>query len=140
MAIPVILSRDGVSVYPATIPEAIIDPTTGEPINLGGGMVYTINGAPADQTGNFTITANDLTAAPASHTHEINDITGLQTALNNKSNSEHTHDMVSSIVVNNASVTGNVRLVGSGNVQIARSNNTITISITPYTVDVGSTF
>lgn len=37
MAIPVILSRNGLTVYPATIPAAIIDPETGSSANLVAG-------------------------------------------------------------------------------------------------------
>jgi hypothetical protein len=38
MAIPVILSRNGQTVYPATIPDAIIDPNTGSPVDLNAGI------------------------------------------------------------------------------------------------------
>ena len=34
MANTVILSRNGSTVYPATIPDAIIDPNTGKPFNF----------------------------------------------------------------------------------------------------------
>lgn len=135
MAIPVILSRNGISVYPATIPEAIIDPETGEPFNLGRNMEYTINNQPADSNGNFTIDASDIGAAITGHTHAISDITNLQTALDGKAASGHTHTMVQTISVNGSSVTGDVVLQGSGNIQLVQNGNIITVRLTPHTVD-----
>ena len=49
--------------------------------------VDSING----QTGAVTLTAADLSAAALSHTHTIANVSGLQSALNLKSNTDHTH-------------------------------------------------
>lgn len=147
--IQAISDGNGGYIYPVTIANAIIDPETGEPAQLGGSdMVYTITagtGAGAtliepDSNGNFTVTAADLGAAAATHSHAVSDITGLQDALDGKSGISHTHDMVSSIVVGGSTVSGEVQIVGTGNVAATRSGNTITLSITPFTSDVGSTF
>lgn len=135
MAIPAILSKNGVTIYPATIPQAIIDPETGEPANLGSDMEYTINSQTADENGNFTVTGELVGAANAVHTHDIADINNLQTTLDGKSNTNHTHTMVTGINVNNATVTGNVRLKGVGNVSLSQSEDSISISITPYLTD-----
>ena len=125
-------------IYPVTITDAIIDPETGEPIDfsaLGAQEVeYTINNQHADANGNFNITAISLEAAPATHTHYISEITGLQAALNGKSNTDHTHIMVTSIGLegSNVTATGNVQLKGVGNVVLSQVGNAISIAITPY--------
>lgn len=137
MATPMILSKNGITIYPATIPQAIIDPETGLPAQLGGADVeYTINNQPADNEGNFTITAVDLGAASANHTHPISTIEGLQDALDGKASSNHTHNVVTSISVNGVSATGSINIVGTGNVDITKSAETINIAITPFEVDV----
>ena len=131
---------DGIGgyVYPVTITDAIIDPQTGEPIDfsaLGAQEVeYTINNQHADANGNFTITAASLNAAAATHTHYISEISGLQSALNGKSNTDHTHIMVTSIGLEGSTVTatGNVQIKGIGNVVLSQSGNVISIAITPY--------
>ena len=135
MALPAYLSRNGVTVYPVTVPQAIIDPETGEPANLGSNMTYTINGQQADANGNFTIDANDIGAAVTGHTHAISDVTGLQAALGGKAASGHTHTMVKSISIGGSSVTGDVVLQGSGNVQLVQNGNIITVRLMPHTVD-----
>ena len=140
------LIKDGNDkVYPVTIPAAIIDPQTGEPVNFstqaqgGSAVAYTINNKSADNNGNFTISASDLGAASANHNHAIADIASLQTALDGKAAANHTHTMVTSLVVNGSTVTDVVEFRGSGNVQVSQSGNEISISITPYTLDTGST-
>ena len=135
MAIPTLLSRNGVTVYPATIPQAIIDPETGEPANLGSDMEYTINNQSADENGNFTITAQSLGAAQTNHTHAIANVTGLQDELDGKSTSNHTHDVVTGLTVGSTKLTGDLRIVGTGNVSCTASGNDINISITPYTTE-----
>lgn len=45
--------------------------------SVGGGAVDSVNG----KTGAVVLTPGDLGAAPATHTHTISDVTGLQTAL-----------------------------------------------------------
>ena len=139
MAIPAYISKKGVTVYPVTIPQAIIDPETGEPANLGSDMEYTINNQHADASGNFTITGELVGAATAVHTHSISDVTNLQISLDAKAAIDHTHTMVTGIVVNGSTATGSVVLAGTGNVQVSQSGNEISISITPYTLDTGST-
>ena len=139
MAIPVVLSRNGISVYPATIPEAIIDPVTGQPAKLGNDMEYTINDSHADENGNFTITGELVGAAEVEHTHAISDVTNLQTTLDGKSNTDHTHTMVTGISVGGSTATGAVQLRGTGNVRVQQSGSNISISITPYTTDTSDT-
>lgn len=138
---------DGIGgyVYPVTITDAIIDPQTGEPIDfsaLGAQEVeYTITAVGgggstvlhADENGNFTVTAVQLGAAVTGHTHGISDITNLQSTLETKENKVHSHDVVTSIVVNNTTLKGDVKLVGLGNVVCSTVGDTINISITPYT-------
>lgn len=136
MAIPTLLSRNGVTVYPATIPQAIIDPETGKPANLGSDMEYTINNTHADENGNFTITAESLGAATSNHTHQISSIEGLQDELNGKSETNHTHNVVTSVSVGGSSATGAINIVGTGNINVTKSAETITISVTPFEVDV----
>jgi hypothetical protein len=135
MAIPTILSRGGTTVYPVTIPQAIIDPETGEPANLGSDMEYTINNTHADENGNFTITSELVGAAPTSHQHAISDVTDLQTTLNGKSATNHTHTMVTGISVGGSVLTGSAQVKGTGNVKVTQSGSDINITITPYTTD-----
>lgn len=135
MAIPATFSRNGVTIYPVTIPQAIIDPETGEPAKLGNDMDYTFNNTHADENGNFTITSELVGAAPAVHTHTIASVTGLQASLDGKSNSDHTHTMVTGIEADGSTVTGNVQLRGTGNVQVSQSGSNLNITITPYLTD-----
>ena len=140
MAIPVILSRNGMAVYPATIPEAIIDPTTGEPAQLGGHDVeYTINNQSADESGNFTVTAESLGAAISGHTHGLTDISGLEAAISDKAVVGHTHTIVNYIEAGGSTVTGDVEIRGTGNVQVSQRDNVITLRVTPYSVDTSET-
>lgn len=129
---------DGVGgyIYPVTIANAIIDPQTGEPITLGGSDVeYTINNQHADSSGNFSIDAEDIGAAITGHTHAIADVAELQDALDGKSATSHTHTMVHTLSVGGSTVTGDVVLQGSGNVQLIQTGNVISIRLTPHTVD-----
>lgn len=142
MAIPVILSRNGVSVYPATIPEAIIDPETGEPAKIGTDMEYTINNQQANENGNFTITAQSIGAATSNHQHEISDISGLAATLNTKAASNHTHVMVNSVQVagNASTITGPLTIQGTGNVSVTKTGaNSLQISVSPYVTDIVGT-
>lgn len=129
---------DGVGgyIYPVTIADAIIDPETGEPITLGGSEVaYTINNQSADANGNFTITAQSIGAAITGHTHAIADVDGLQTALDGCAVTGHTHTMVRALQVGGSTVTGDVILQGSGNVQLIQNGEVITIRVTPHAVN-----
>jgi hypothetical protein len=127
-------------IYPVTIADAIIDPETGEPITLGGSDVaYTINDISADSNGNFTITAADLGAAVTGHTHAIADVTGLSASLEGKAVTGHTHTMVTGIAVGGSTVTGDVQMLGTGNVVITQNGSNLVISITPYSADMSST-
>jgi hypothetical protein len=127
------------TVYPVTIADAIIDPNTGEPLDfssLGGAeMVYTINGNNADSNGNFTVTAESLGAAITGHTHGMSDINGLDTVLAGKAVVGHTHTIVNSIEAGGSTVTGDVELRGTGNIQVSQRDNVITLRVTPYSVD-----
>lgn len=53
----------------------------------GGTGVSTVNG----MVGDVVLDYSDVGAAPASHTHTIAQVTGLQTALDGKASSSHTH-------------------------------------------------
>jgi hypothetical protein len=102
----------------------------------GGTMInYTVNGEISDENGNFQVDIETIGAAPAEHTHDISQITNLQQTLNNKSNTDHTHDMVTGINVNNTVMRGEVKLVGGNNVDIQQNGNDLTIGITPYESD-----
>lgn len=142
MAIPAYLSKKGVTVYPVTIPQAIINPETGEPINLGSDMEYTINNQYADSNGNFTITAESIGAAVSGHTHNISDVANLQETLDTKANASHTHVMVNGVQVDGSTetITGQMVIRGTGNVNVSKTGaNTLQISVTPYTTDTVGT-
>lgn len=127
-------------IYPVTIANAIIDPETGEPITLGESDVeYTINDEHADSNGNFSIEAGDIGAAISGHTHAIADITGLSASLEGKAPLVHPHTMVTGISVGGSTVTGDVQLVGTGNVVISQTGSNLSIGITPYTADMSDT-
>lgn len=140
-SIKAISDGNGGYIYPVTIADAIIDPTTGEPISsLGGSDVeYTINNQSADSNGNFTITAASLDAAILGHTHSISEINDLESALASKAATGHQHDVVQSLNVNGSTITGNIRVLGAGNVVTSASGDTITITITPYTTALAQT-
>lgn len=53
-----------------------------------GEGVASVNG----QVGDVVLTYSDVGAAPASHTHTIAQVTGLQGALDGKADTSHTHD------------------------------------------------
>ena len=143
--IQAISDGQGGYIYPVTIAAAIIDPETGAPITLGGGgsdVDYTINNQSADANGNFTITAQSINAAVSGHTHEITDVTGLQTVLATKANADHTHTMVTGVQVSGSTavITGPVTLQGTGNINITKSGiSTLQISVTPYATDTVGT-
>lgn len=106
-------------------------------------LAYTVNGQGPDSTGNFQIglglEAGQIAAAAQQHTHDIQDINGLQSALDNKSDVDHSHTMVTGINVNNNVLNGEVKLVGERNVEIKQDENSINIGITPYTSDTTRT-
>lgn len=93
------------------------------------GQEYTINNNAADSNGNFSITASELEAAPAVHTHAISDVTGLQTQLDGKSPTNHTHRLVQSLNVGDVSISDAVKLVGGDNVSLETVLNTIYINV-----------
>lgn len=138
--IQAISDGQGGYIYPVTIADAIIDPQTGEPAALGGGsnVEYTINDQSADENGNFTIDAASIGAAVTGHTHAISDVTDLQATLNSLAVTGHTHTMVHSLVVGGSTVTGDIVMQGTGNVQLLLVDNTINIRVTPHTVDTTS--
>lgn len=136
MANTVILSRNGSTVYPATIPDAIIDPNTGKPFNFN--TEYTINNLSADETGNFTLTHTSLGAAAEQHTHAISDVTDLQITLDNKSNIDHTHAVVTGIQINESTLTGDIKIEGKGNISVSKVRNNVIISITPFVADIAN--
>lgn len=127
-----ILKQNGEVAYPLTMLTAILNPETGLPINMTVEPVYKINNQEADDNGNFTITATGLGAAPAVHTHAITDVTELQTALDGKANTTHTHDMVSGITVGSDILSGSVVLTGGSHVSVTAAGSVITITVTPY--------
>lgn len=93
------------------------------------GQEYTINNNAADSNGNFSITASELEAAPTVHTHAISDVTGLQTQLDGKSPTNHTHRLVQSLNVGDVSISDAVKLVGGDNVSLETVLNTIYINV-----------
>lgn len=134
MAKTVLLSKDGTTIYPATILDAIIDPNTGRAVNIRD--TYTINGQEADESGNFTLSNSDLGAAAAQHSHSISNVTDLQATLNNKSAVDHSHDVVTGIQVDNDVITGNVKISGKGNITVSKVRNNVNISVTPFVADI----
>ena len=129
MARTVILSKDGTTIYPATILDAIIDPNTGEPVSMNETQ-YKINGSGPDASGNFTLTNSMLNAAPEAHTHSISNVTNLQESLNSKSNADHTHVMVSGITIGNngPTLSGNVKLAVRKNGNVFKLEGPLNVS------------
>jgi hypothetical protein len=62
-------------------------PNTWVELSSGAGAVTSVNG----ETGDVVLDATDVGAAPAVHTHAIADVSGLQTALDGKAATSHTH-------------------------------------------------
>lgn len=99
---------------------------------VSGSIIYTVNGENADENGNFSITAESLGASETEHLHEIGDVNGLQTALNGKSDSNHTHMLVSGINVNGTTVSSSVTLDAGNSVLISKAGQKLTITAEPY--------
>lgn len=114
--------------------------SVGKTLRVGDGLTdggvavgmnkYTINGNDAVDF-NFAITAEGLGGAQAVHYHAISDVEGLQTALDNKAPSDHTHVMVSGIAISSTVLTGEVSFVAGSNVVLEKTGNQITISVDP---------
>ena len=96
---------------------------------LTGGQEYTINGKAADENGNFTITAEELDAAPSSHTHEMSEVDDLQIELNKKSDVGHTHQLVSNLQVGENTLSNNIKLVAGDNVSLETMLNQVIINV-----------
>lgn len=87
------LTYKGKNLLPRTSIDCVYDPATGEPVDLskfvstGGNAAktYKINNIEADSNGNFTISAADVGAAAADHTHTLNEL--------NAAAATHTHTL-----------------------------------------------
>lgn len=86
---------------------------------------YRINGNVfPDVNGNFSITAEDLGASPAVHSHETLIVEGLEEALLGKAEASHSHDYLSSIF----GLTGNVVLAGDAYLGISKNGSAFTLA------------
>ena len=115
---------------------SLVDPDTGKLINFN--TTYTINNQEPDEDGNFNLTPEILNAASAIHNHNINDINNLHAILDEKSNLDHSHNVVTSINVNDTVLTGNVKIEGKGNINVSKNMNNINISVTPFIADIAN--
>jgi hypothetical protein len=129
---------NGATVDEATIDEYEIIPSTSQVLGLirNSEVTYTINGKAADDDGNFSINAEDIGGALENHVHDIEDIDGLDEAIDGKALSDHTHDMLKKITVNNTVITDSIALEGSGNIIIDNIGNVISFKGEPFTVDI----
>jgi hypothetical protein len=113
----------------ATSNGLVVNDGSGTERPLVSGQEYTINNNAADNNGNFEITAEGLGAANAQHTHEIVDVTDLQSTLDGKSPTSHTHQLVQSLVVGDQSISNAVKLQAGDNVSLETVLNTININV-----------
>lgn len=129
---------NGAAVDEATIDEYEIIPSTSQVLGLirNSEVTYTINGKAADDDGNFSINAEDIGGALENHVHDIEDIDGLDEAIDGKALADHTHDMLKKITVNNTVITDSIALEGSGNIIIDNIGNVISFKGEPFTVDI----
>ena len=100
---------------------------------------YTVNGAPPDDDGNFTITAEGIGAAAEDHRHDIADVADLQDSLDGKSNVDHTHELVSGVTVNGETVSGALTLAAADNMQISIAGQVVTLTPEPFAADAAAT-
>lgn len=100
---------------------------------------YTVNGAPPDDDGNFTITAEGIGAAEADHRHDIAAVENLQNSLNGKSNIGHTHELVAGVTVNGETVSGALTLEAADNMQISIAGQVVTLTPEPFAADAAVT-
>lgn len=104
----------------------------GDPV----GMQYSINGIAADITGNFNLTPANLGSAPASHTHTIATVPGLEAELLNKAPVTHKHELVSTITVNGENLTGEITIEPGDNMLASVVGQTITLTPIPFVDDI----
>lgn len=76
---------------------------------------------------NFVVTASDLHFAPATHTHEMSEVTALNSALATKSNSTHTHVCVNTLYTTTPGVNDHSVSLTVVRGSISVDQNTITI-------------
>lgn len=96
---------------------------------------YTINGEQPDENGNFTISAESIGAAESEHQHNIADVENLRESLDGKSDSGHTHELVSGITVNGETISGELTLESSGNLLISAAGRVVTLTPEPFATD-----
>ena len=96
---------------------------------------YTINGAEADENGNFAISAEGIGAAESGHRHDIADIEDLQETLNGKSATGHTHELVSGITVDGETISGELTLEAGENLLLSVAGQVLTLTPEPFAAD-----
>lgn len=96
---------------------------------------YTINGELPDENGNFNVTAEGISAAESEHRHNIADVENLQESLAGKSDTGHTHELVSGITVDGETVSGELTLEPSGNLLISAAGQVLTLTPEPFAAD-----
>ncbi|MPM40253.1 hypothetical protein SDC9_86893 [bioreactor metagenome] len=96
---------------------------------------YTINGDPPDENGNFAISAEGIGAAESGHRHDIADVENLPESLDGKSDTGHTHELVSGITVDGQTVSGELTLEPSGNLLVSAAGQVLTLTPEPFAAD-----
>ena len=96
---------------------------------------YTINGAEADENGNFAISAEGIGAAEATHQHDIADVENLQVSLDGKSDTSHTHELVSGITVDGETISGELTLEAGENLLLSVAGQVLTLTPEPFAAD-----
>ncbi len=96
---------------------------------------YTINGAEADENGNFTISAESVGAAEAGHQHGIADVENLPESLDGKSDTAHTHELVSGITVDGETISGELTLEAGENLLLSVAGQVLTLTPEPFAAD-----
>jgi hypothetical protein len=105
--------------------------------------LYTINNKHADTNANFHITAPDIGASEAVHTHPINKVYNLSWRLTQLSGSDHTHNALKGIAAYGSGGQAATKLVNfslSGGLTLTVSNNELQFGHDPGgdgTEDVG---
>ena len=96
---------------------------------------YTINGAEADENGNFSISAESICAAESGHRHDIADVENLPESLEGKSDTGHTHELVSGITVDGETISGELTLEAGDNLLLSVAGQVLTLTPEPFAAD-----
>ena len=96
---------------------------------------YTINGNSPDENGNFAISAEGIGAAESGHRHDIADVENLPESLDGKSDTGHTHELVSGITVDGETISGELTLEAGENLLLSVAGQVLTMTPEPFSAD-----